>query len=148
MFEQFHEFYKRLIFWEKFYFALGRQNFQFIFVVFVLNIDRYYCAWIKNKNKTDAEVGDEQTDVNAAHKEKSVLQAKLTKLAIQIGYVGLSLHVCLFGFQVVDNFSHVETSGRSNLVMAVSKIEAISPHKNKAGDRPRPIRENGPDPIF
>jgi len=31
----------------------------------------------------------EETDVNAAHKEKSVLQAKLTKLAIQIGYVGM-----------------------------------------------------------
>jgi len=41
------------------------------------------------KNKTgDTE---ETTDVNVAHKEKSVLQAKLTKLAIQIGYVGTSI---------------------------------------------------------
>jgi len=39
------------------------------------------------KKKTEME----ETDVNAAHKEKSVLQAKLTKLAIQIGYVGTSL---------------------------------------------------------
>jgi len=34
----------------------------------------------------------DETDVNAAHKEKSVLQAKLTKLAIQIGYVGRYIH--------------------------------------------------------
>jgi len=39
----------------------------------------------------------EETDMNVAHKEKSVLQAKLTKLAIQIGYVGMHVGCyCLF----------------------------------------------------
>ena len=39
-------------------------------------------------DKNKSEDVEEEPDVNAAHKEKSVLQAKLTKLAIQIGYVG------------------------------------------------------------
>jgi len=40
------------------------------------------------------EEGEAKHVKTGAHKEKSVLQAKLTKLAIQIGYVGMLRSAC------------------------------------------------------
>ena len=43
---------------------------------------------MSNDKKTEPEEVKTEQPVIGGHKEKSVLQAKLTKLAIQIGYAG------------------------------------------------------------
>ena len=46
------------------------------------------------KKKKDEEDETEKSDNKMKKKEQSVLQAKLTKLAIQIGYAGMTIAIC------------------------------------------------------
>ncbi len=46
------------------------------------------------KKKDDEDDDNEKSDNKAKKKEQSVLQAKLTKLAIQIGYAGMTIAIC------------------------------------------------------
>ena len=43
-------------------------------------------------------------------KEKSVLQAKLTKLAIQIGYAGMPANMSINQFQFINLYSAIHTN--------------------------------------
>ena len=48
------------------------------------------CCWIFQETQKNEEEEDEETKKRGGHMVKSVLQAKLQKLAIYIGYFGTS----------------------------------------------------------
>ena len=50
------------------------------------------CCWIFQENTTPHSEDDEDKEENQGRLVKSVLQAKLQRLAILIGYFGMSLY--------------------------------------------------------
>jgi len=56
----------------------------------VVSIWMVTCCWIFQETQKDEEEEEEESEKSGGHMVKSVLQAKLQKLAIYIGYFGTS----------------------------------------------------------
>ena len=78
----------------------------------------FYFAFMQNEGEDDDE-GENKPAAAKARKEKSVLQAKLTKLAIKIGYVGTSLSISLAPFLLF--FGQLLLKWNQLTVVAVSR---------------------------